>query len=39
MIEMTGGGVHYSFEAIGLKATAEQAFQMLRMGGTARLLA
>jgi S-(hydroxymethyl)glutathione dehydrogenase/alcohol dehydrogenase len=25
VIEMTGGGVHYSFEAIGLKVTAEQA--------------
>ena len=31
--EMTGGGVHYSFEAIGLKATAEEAFRMLRAGG------
>ena len=30
--DMTGGGVHYSFEAIGTKATAEQAFQMLRAG-------
>lgn len=38
VIEMTGGGVHYSFEAIGLKATAEQAFQMLRMGGTATVI-
>src|SRR5271167_4874747 len=28
--EMTGGGVPYSFEAIGTKTTAEQAFQMLR---------
>ncbi len=36
--EMTGGGVHYSFEAIGLKATAEQAFQMLRNGGTATVI-
>ncbi len=35
---MTGGGVHYSFEAIGLKATAEQAFQMLRNGGTATII-
>ena len=24
--DMTGGGVHYSFEAIGTKTTAEQAF-------------
>lgn len=38
VIEMTGGGVHYSFEAIGLKSTAEQAFQMLRAGGTATVI-
>ena len=38
VIEMTGGGVHYSFEAIGVKATAEQAFQMLRPGGTATVI-
>lgn len=36
--EMTGGGVHYSFEAIGLKKTAEQAFKMLRRGGTATVI-
>ena len=36
--EMTGGGVHYSFEAIGLKATAEEAFRMLRAGGTATVI-
>ena len=36
--ELTGGGVHYSFEAIGLKQTAEQAFKMLRMGGTATII-
>ena len=36
--EMTGGGVHYSFEALGTKATAEQAFQMLRPGGTATII-
>ncbi|HYG25430.1 MAG TPA: Zn-dependent alcohol dehydrogenase [Caulobacteraceae bacterium] len=36
--EMTGGGVHHSFEAIGLKATAEQAFRMLRRGGTANII-
>src|SRR6185312_8103484 len=28
--DMTSGGVHYSFEALGAKATAEQAFGMLR---------
>ncbi|SVC04800.1 uncharacterized protein METZ01_LOCUS257654, partial [marine metagenome] len=33
--ELTGGGVQYSFEAIGLKLTAEQAFRMLRPGGVA----
>jgi S-(hydroxymethyl)glutathione dehydrogenase/alcohol dehydrogenase len=36
--ELTRGGVHYSFEAIGLKVTAEQAFQMLRPGGTATVI-
>jgi S-(hydroxymethyl)glutathione dehydrogenase/alcohol dehydrogenase len=35
---MTGGGVHYSFEALGTKTTAEQAFQMLRAGGTATII-
>jgi S-(hydroxymethyl)glutathione dehydrogenase / alcohol dehydrogenase len=36
--ELTGGGVHFSFEAIGLKQTAEQAFGMLRRGGTATVI-
>ncbi len=36
--EMTKGGVEYSFEAIGLKETAEQAFEMLEMGGTATVI-
>src|SRR5271155_392223 len=36
--ELTGGGVHYSFEALGSKATAEQAFGMLRAGGTATII-
>lgn len=36
--ELTGGGVHYSFEAIGLKATAEQSFSMLRAGGTSTII-
>jgi S-(hydroxymethyl)glutathione dehydrogenase/alcohol dehydrogenase len=35
---MTGGGVHYSFEALGTKRTAEQAFEMLRPGGTATII-
>ncbi len=32
---MTGGGVDYAFEAIGLTKTAEQAFNMTKRGGTA----
>ena len=36
--EMTGGGVNYSFEALGAKTTAEQAFGMLRAGGTATII-
>lgn len=35
---LTGGGVHYSFEAIGLTVAAEQAFAMLRAGGTATVI-
>ena len=35
---MTGGGVHYSFEALGTKTTAEQAFRMLRAGGAATII-
>jgi S-(hydroxymethyl)glutathione dehydrogenase/alcohol dehydrogenase len=36
--EMTKGGVDYSFEALGLKKTAEQAFQMLRASGAATVI-
>ena len=36
--ELTQGGVHYSFEAIGLKTTTEQAWRMLRRGGTATII-
>ena len=35
---MTGGGVDYAFEAIGLKKAAEQAFECLRPGGTATIV-
>jgi S-(hydroxymethyl)glutathione dehydrogenase / alcohol dehydrogenase len=35
---MTGGGVHHALECVGLKATVEQAFKMLRRGGTATVL-
>ena len=38
VMEITKGGVHHSFEAIGLKATAEQAFRMLARGGTANVI-
>lgn len=33
--ELTGGGADYTFEAIGLKVTAEQAYEMAGRGGTA----
>jgi len=36
--EMTGGGVDYAFEAIGLKKAAEQSFECLRAGGTATVV-
>ena len=37
--ELTDGkGVHNSFEAVGMKATAEQAFNMLRGGGQATVI-
>ncbi len=36
--ELTDGGVDASFEAIGLTATAQQAFEMLRPGRTAYLV-
>ncbi|HEY0420749.1 MAG TPA: Zn-dependent alcohol dehydrogenase [Acetobacteraceae bacterium] len=36
--DLTGGGVHYSFEALGSKITAEQSFQMLRPGGLATII-
>jgi S-(hydroxymethyl)glutathione dehydrogenase/alcohol dehydrogenase len=38
VIELTGGGVDAAFEAIGLPATAGQAFQMIRPGRTAYLV-
>jgi len=36
--ELTGGGADYSFEAIGKKTTAEQAYAMVRQGGTATII-
>jgi S-(hydroxymethyl)glutathione dehydrogenase/alcohol dehydrogenase len=36
--KLTDGGVDYSFEAIGLKKAAEQAFNALKPGGTATVI-
>lgn len=36
--ELTGGGVDYSFECIGLKITAEQSYGMIRPGGLATVI-
>jgi len=36
--QLTGGGVHHSFEAIGLAKSVEQSFSMLRRGGTANVI-
>jgi S-(hydroxymethyl)glutathione dehydrogenase/alcohol dehydrogenase len=33
--DLTGGGVDFAFEAIGLKQTARQSYDMARRGGTA----
>ena len=38
VLELTRGGCDYTFEAIGLKATAEQAFKMLGACGTATII-
>jgi S-(hydroxymethyl)glutathione dehydrogenase/alcohol dehydrogenase len=38
VLAITRGGVNYSFEAIGLKKTVEQAFAMIRKGGTATVI-
>lgn len=35
---LTDGGVEYSFEAIGLKQTAEQAYECLARGGAATII-
>ena len=36
--ELTAGGVHHAIECLGRKATAEQCFAMLRVGGTATVV-
>jgi S-(hydroxymethyl)glutathione dehydrogenase/alcohol dehydrogenase len=38
IIDLTNGGVHYSFECIGMKQTTELCFAMLRAGGTATII-
>jgi S-(hydroxymethyl)glutathione dehydrogenase / alcohol dehydrogenase len=38
VIDLTSGGVEYSFEALGRKETAEQAFRTLRRSGTATII-
>lgn len=38
VIELTSGGVHYSFECIGLKQTVEDSFRMLASGGTSTII-
>ncbi len=38
IVEMTSGGVHYSFECVGLKITAEQSFACLRPGALATVI-
>ena len=36
--ELTGDGADYSFEAIGLKVAAEQAYESIRPGGVATIV-
>ncbi len=38
IMEMTKGGVDHAIECLGLKKTAEQSFEMLKVGGTATLV-
>jgi S-(hydroxymethyl)glutathione dehydrogenase/alcohol dehydrogenase len=38
VVELTRGGVDFSFEALGRKATSEQCFAMLAPGGTATII-
>lgn len=38
VIEISDGGVHHAFEVIGMSKTLEQAFSMLRAGGSATLI-
>lgn len=38
VLEITRGGVHHAFDAIGTATTPRQAFAMLRPGGTATII-
>jgi S-(hydroxymethyl)glutathione dehydrogenase/alcohol dehydrogenase len=38
LVALTGGGVHYAIEAVGRSDSAELAWTILRMGGTATIL-
>ena len=38
IMDMTKGGVDHAIECLGLKKTAEQSFEMLKVGGTATLV-
>ena len=38
ILDMTNGGVDYSFEAVGAKTTAEQAYYVLKPGATATIV-
>lgn len=38
VLELTQGGVHHAIECVGLKQTTEDAFRMLRPGGTATIV-
>jgi S-(hydroxymethyl)glutathione dehydrogenase/alcohol dehydrogenase len=38
VVDLTGGGVHHAFECVGLKATAEAAWSMLRPRGAATIV-
>jgi len=38
LMELTGGGVDYAFECIGLKTTIEQTVKMVKKGGAAVLV-
>jgi S-(hydroxymethyl)glutathione dehydrogenase/alcohol dehydrogenase len=38
VLELTGGGVEHSFEAVGSARTAQQAFAMLRPGGVTTVI-